>query len=148
MEIERLKDHCTEATIPNKWTITRLEEQGGHRSYVLTEISKNGEDAYSEFVVKTIEKLNYQYEHLGDYISRFKSHGRLRSKAEMKRIKIQREQQKRQIPHILNVFCGREKLPIKFIKSFKAGNEEIVGFEIQLPNGSEANLSNTPQTSV
>jgi len=145
---EGLNNHCTEETIPDRWTILRLEEEGGQKSYVLTEISKTGTDLYSQFVVSTIERLNYQFEHLDDPVSKFKGHGRLRSKSEINQIGKQRERQKRQIPHILNVFCGMEKLPIKFIMATKKDKKvEIIGFEIHLPNGSEPNLSGEPQTS-
>ena len=147
-QIERLKPYCTLETLPEKWTITRLEEEGGQRGYVLQEIKKNGKGPYSKFVVSTIERLSEQFEHLDDSISKYKGHNRLRSKSEIIQIRKQRERQKRQIPHVLNVFCGREQLPIKFIRATKPdGQREIIGFEIQLPNGLEANLSAEPQTS-
>jgi hypothetical protein len=138
MTHEQLQEFCSEETLPSSWKLTRIEEEGGQRMYIPTLIKRDGEDLYSRFVVGHIESLKQQLENLDRPVSHFKAHGRRRSKKELNQIYASHKTQKRQIPHIIRVFCGTEKLPIKFIKDDAGG---IVGFEIDLPNGSQPNLS-------
>jgi len=136
MTHELLSEYRPLKELPEQWIITRVETKGGEKKLVVTEIRKDGKDAYSKFVVREIGWLDLRIKQMQAGVPAFKGHGVRRPESEARQVREHWNQD--MIPkyiHVINALSGMQDVTVEFFKR----KGKLYRYELELKNGNSPN---------
>ena len=135
MTTELAKNYFTPEALPQRWDILIVENDGGERRLVITEINKDGVDEYSRFVVEQINVLYKRLDKIRNPVGSFRRSGVRYKQRILRELNEQREKDRQQIPLLLSALSGKGQ-PVRFIRA----QGEIISCVVEMDGSSASKL--------